>query len=91
MFERLGTFLRNDAIRRTFGYYSLFICVGLSSAITGPTLPALASHTHTGVGNVGLIFHTGAMIYLVFGSLVMNLLAFTGMLRLRPAKTPSMR
>ena len=31
-----------------------------------------------------------AMIYLVFGSLVLNLLAFGGMLRLRPAKTPSM-
>jgi hypothetical protein len=26
------------------------------------------------------------MVYLVFGSLVLNLLAFTGMLRLRPVK-----
>jgi FHS family Na+ dependent glucose MFS transporter 1 len=29
-----------------------------------------------------------AMVYLVFGSLVLNLLAFIGMLHLRPAKTP---
>ena len=29
-----------------------------------------------------------AMVYLIFGSLVLNLLAFIAMIRLRPAKVP---
>jgi MFS transporter, FHS family, Na+ dependent glucose transporter 1 len=63
MLEKLHTFTRNDAIRRTFGYYSLFICLGLGSAITGPTLPSLAAQTHTSLGSMGLLFLAGAIGY----------------------------
>ena len=63
MLEKIKIFARNDAIQRTFGYYSLFICLGLSSAITGPTLPALAAQTHTSLGGMGLVFLAGAVGY----------------------------
>jgi FHS family Na+ dependent glucose MFS transporter 1 len=63
MLDKLSSLARNDAIRRTFGYYSLFICLGLSSAITGPTLPALAAQTHTSLAGMGLIFLTSSVGY----------------------------
>ncbi len=63
MLEKLGAFTRNDAIRRTFGYYSLFICLGLDSAIIGPTLPALAVQTASRLGQMGLLFLVGAIGY----------------------------
>jgi FHS family Na+ dependent glucose MFS transporter 1 len=57
--------LRADrrALRRTFGYYSLFICLGLNLAIIGPTLPALASQTGTSLEDMGLVFLAGAVGY----------------------------
>jgi FHS family Na+ dependent glucose MFS transporter 1 len=61
MIEKILTFTRSDAIRRTIGYYLLFICLGLSLAITGPTLPALAGQTHISLGGVGLLFLAGAI------------------------------
>ena len=61
MLEKIHTFTSSEAIRRTFGYYLLFICLGLSLAITGPTLPALAGQTHTSLGGVGLLFLAGAI------------------------------
>jgi MFS transporter, FHS family, Na+ dependent glucose transporter 1 len=63
MFEKIITFTRNDAIRHTFGYYFLFICLGLDSAIIGPTLPALASQTNSRLGQMGLLFLAGAIGY----------------------------
>ncbi len=63
MLEKLSAFTRNDAIRRTFGYYSLFICLGLDSAILGPTLPALAGQTASRLGQMGLLFLAGAIGY----------------------------
>ena len=63
MFEKLSAFTRNDAIRRTFGYYSLFICLGLDSAVIGPTLPALATQTTSRLGQMGLLFLAGAIGY----------------------------
>ena len=63
MLNKIRSFTKNDAIRRTFGYYFLFICLGLSSAITGPTLPALAAQTHTSLGGMGLIFLAGSVGY----------------------------
>jgi FHS family Na+ dependent glucose MFS transporter 1 len=63
MFAKLSTFAKNDAIRRTFGYYFLFICLGLDSAILGPTLPALASQTASRLGQMGLVFLVGAIGY----------------------------
>jgi len=60
MFVKLSTYARNDAIRRTLGYYFLFICLGLDSAILGPTLPALASQTASRLGQMGLVFLFGS-------------------------------
>ncbi len=56
MFKKLVLFVRDPAIRRTFGYYSLFICLGLSTAITGPTLPSLAEQTRSDLGRMGGVF-----------------------------------
>jgi MFS transporter, FHS family, Na+ dependent glucose transporter 1 len=47
---------KNEAIRRTFGYYFLFVCLGLDTAIGGPTLPALANQTGSRIGQMGLLF-----------------------------------
>jgi FHS family Na+ dependent glucose MFS transporter 1 len=63
MFAKLSTFARNDAIRHTFGYYFLFICLGLDSAVLGPTLPALAGQTGSRLGQMGLVFLVGAIGY----------------------------
>jgi MFS transporter, FHS family, Na+ dependent glucose transporter 1 len=63
MQNKIRAFIQRDAVRRTFGYYSLFICLGLDSAITGPTLSALAAQTNTGLGDIGLVFLVGAIGY----------------------------
>lgn len=63
MFEKIKVFSKNDALRRTFGYYFLFICLGLDSAIIGPTLPALAGQTGSRLGQMGLLFLAGAIGY----------------------------
>ena len=63
MFEKINNFARNEAIRHTFGYYFLFICLGLDSAIIGPTLPALAAQTGSRLGQMGLLFLAGASGY----------------------------
>lgn len=54
---------RSEASRRTLGYYSLFICLGLSTAVIGPTLPSLAVQTHTRLGSMGLMFLFGSAGY----------------------------
>ena len=63
MLAKLLTSTKNDALRRTFGYYSLFICLGLDSAILGPTLPSLADQTLSRLGQMGLLFLAGAIGY----------------------------
>jgi MFS transporter, FHS family, Na+ dependent glucose transporter 1 len=63
MLNKIQIFIKNDAVRRTFGYYFLFICLGLDSAITGPTLKALAHQTGSKVGDMGLLFLVGAIGY----------------------------
>ncbi len=60
MLNKLILFTRREDIRRTFGYYSMFICLGLDMAIGGPTLPALAGQTGTNLGSMGLLFLFGA-------------------------------
>jgi len=54
----------------------------LGDSFGGMVLPSAVGQSHRTSG-------PRAMVYLVFGSLVLNLLAFTGMLRLRPAKKPA--
>ena len=63
MLEKIRVFTKNDAIRHTFGYYLLFICLGLDLAIIGPTLPALAAQTGARVGQMGLLFLVGSIGY----------------------------
>ncbi len=61
--KKLSTFLKQDSIRRTVGYYLLFICLGLDTAILGPTLPALAGQTGTRLGLMGILFFAGSLGY----------------------------
>ena len=55
----------HDATRRTLGYYLLFICLGLSTAVIGPTLPALADQTRTPLGHMGWLFLAESVGYTV--------------------------
>jgi FHS family Na+ dependent glucose MFS transporter 1 len=54
---------KHDAARWTLGYYLLFMCLGLDTAVLGPTLPALANQTHTPLGRMGWLFLAGAVGY----------------------------
>jgi MFS transporter, FHS family, Na+ dependent glucose transporter 1 len=54
----------------------------LGDSFGGMVLPTLVGKVIEGSG-------PRSMVYLVFGSLVLNLLAFIGMLRLRHAEKPS--
>lgn len=69
MTSRLTTFLRTDAMRWTLMYYVLFICLGLSIGLVGPTLPSLADQTQTRVGQLGALFLASS-----FGGLLGTLL-----------------
>lgn len=51
------------ALRQTAGYFGLFICLGLITAITGPTLPDLARQTGSSVGDMGSLFLGGGVGY----------------------------
>jgi hypothetical protein len=46
---------------RTAAYYLLLLCLGLSTALTGPTLPALGAQTGTRLGEMGALFLVGAL------------------------------
>lgn len=63
MYKRLTEFLKNEAIVRTFHYYFLFIYLGLSTGISGPTLPALAAQTGISLGQMGYMFLLGSIGY----------------------------
>jgi fucose permease len=60
---------KTPAVRWTLMYYALFICLGLSIGLVGPTLPSLANQTDTRVGQLGALFLAGA-----FGGLLGTLL-----------------
>lgn len=62
-FRRVFTFGQTEPGRRTLGYYLLFICLGLTTAVIGPTLPALADQTRTPLGEMGWMFLVGAAGY----------------------------
>lgn len=53
----------------TAAYYLSFIVLGLATAAEGPSLPTLAKHTSSPLGQISLIFVFGALGYLL-GSLV---------------------
>ncbi len=54
--SRLPALLGDPAWQRTGSYYLLVICLGLSNALIGPTLPALAEQTRSQLGDLGLAF-----------------------------------
>src|SRR5262245_19277168 len=60
-FGALCALCHNEAGRWTFGYYGLFVCLGLSTAVLGPTLLALAAQTQTPLGQMGWLFLVGAV------------------------------
>ena len=49
------------AVRRSMGYFALYMCLGLDMSVIGPTLPALANQTGSTVGEIGLVFLLGAV------------------------------
>ena len=57
----LGALRHTAAVRWTLGYYGLFVCLGLSTAVFGPTLLALAAQTQTPLGQMGWLFLVGAV------------------------------
>jgi FHS family Na+ dependent glucose MFS transporter 1 len=52
-----------DGIRRSIGYFLIFICIGLDMALIGPTLPALAGQTGSTLATMGMVFLIGACGY----------------------------
>ncbi len=69
MNSRFRSFVRTDAMRWTMLYYWLFICLGLSIGLVGPTLPSLANQTQTLVGDLGAVF-TASAIGALLGTLL---------------------
>jgi len=55
------SFIRTDAMRSTMMYYWLFICLGLSIGLVGPTLPSLANQTQTITEDLGAVFTVSAV------------------------------
>ncbi|GAK58818.1 MFS family sugar transporter [Candidatus Vecturithrix granuli] len=51
----------------TIGYYVAFLMFGLVAAVLGPTLPGLASQTHTTIRQVSMLFTARSLGYL-FGA-----------------------
>jgi FHS family Na+ dependent glucose MFS transporter 1 len=54
---------------RTAGYFAAFIALGIVTAALGPTLPALAQHTGVSMREIGSIFTSQSLGYLI-GSMV---------------------
>jgi FHS family Na+ dependent glucose MFS transporter 1 len=50
----------SQGIRRSSGYFLLFICLGMDMAVVGPALPALAKQTGCSLAAIGLIFFLSA-------------------------------
>lgn len=63
--RKLFSYIKDAVIRRTLSYYLLFICLGLSIGITGPTLPRLAEQTHSTIGQMGWLFLASSIGYIL--------------------------
>ena len=48
----------------TSAYYLSFIILGLTTAVSGPSLPTLAEHTSSGLDRISLIFIFGSLGYI---------------------------
>jgi len=60
---------RRARLRKTYAYYLAFIILGLVAASIGPTLPRLAEHTHSSIGQISYLFVLRSLGYLI-GSLI---------------------
>jgi FHS family Na+ dependent glucose MFS transporter 1 len=49
-----------EGMRRSIGYFLVFICIGLDSALLGPALPSLAEQTGSSLAAMGAVFFLGA-------------------------------
>ena len=50
---------------KTIGYFAMFVALGLSIAVIGPTLPGLAEQTHTQLNQISILFTAHSLGYLV--------------------------
>jgi FHS family Na+ dependent glucose MFS transporter 1 len=63
---------KSTTLIATIAYYLSFIIMGATTAASGPSLPALAEHTSSGLDRISLIFIFGPLGYLIgsyFGGL----------------------
>lgn len=60
---------QRGCLTKTIAYYTAFIALGMVTASLGPTLPGLAEHTRSSVGDMSFLFTARALGYLV-GSLL---------------------
>jgi MFS transporter, FHS family, Na+ dependent glucose transporter 1 len=56
-------------LSKTFAYYAAFVVLGLAAAVTGPTLPGLAEHVRSTIGQISYLFVLRSLGYLI-GSLL---------------------
>jgi FHS family Na+ dependent glucose MFS transporter 1 len=63
------TLSKVNKVYATIGYYGAFICLGLSTAALGPTLPGLASNTHSSLELISSLFIGRSLGYML-GSIV---------------------
>ena len=56
--------LSSKPVAATLAFYSAFILLGLTTAVTGPTLPELANHTASRIDQISFIFVTGSLGYM---------------------------
>lgn len=57
--------LNKDALISTLAFYAAFVLLGLTTSVTGPTLPALAERTSSRIEQISFIFITGSLGYLI--------------------------
>jgi FHS family Na+ dependent glucose MFS transporter 1 len=57
--------IKTSKLIATIAYYLSFIIMGATTAATGPSLPALAEHTSSGLDRISLIFIFGPLGYLI--------------------------
>lgn len=57
-----------ETLSPTVGYYLALLALGLATAVLGPTLPALARQTQSDLGEIGFVFLTCSLGYML-GSL----------------------
>ena len=56
---------QEQSIRKTIGYYAAIFSLGLSAAVFGPTLPALAQRTQTDLSAISFLFIARSIAYML--------------------------